>query len=613
MNLDKAVTPESGVVWNMSGLTVYANDDNTQSDQASARAAAETFVNTWKTRFADFAAPAVLAKALQEYELWCINYGLEHDIVGKSGVYWKLQSLQNSGDMRAQSKMTEIRLNAQYIARLLHPFELALGAIAQEHREQLLSAPELSRYASFLERTFETAVGRLDASTEVQLDTQWQAVRYNHLLPVKTALSTSTPFTYLPDDQNGPQSVTSLVHLMSDPVEAVRDSAVVEFNQLLRRLSGQAAEEMCAVAGHWRYENKLRHFSRPDQKRLVADRLPGEVVDSMLKAVSARYDISHRFYGLMAGSFGVKRLKYHERNLQMGDFQQSYTWPEARQLIEEVYAAIDPQFGSIIRQMNQQGLVDVYPRVGKATIENCIYFSPDVPPYVSLLFRGTPLDVVVSGHELAHMLHAELMKLHCTTLDYGTPAWMIELPAMLVERFFWNRLMQAADPQTRFALLAERCSRFVAMVFRQVAGYQFEQNMHLAIGPQSASEIGTMFRLEMARYMGPSVEQSLFSHNWWINWPHLRTPFYNSAYPLGMLVSSAMHDQLAADPSYLERIKEFLAVGLTAPFSRVMANLGLKTEGLWSTGIAEIETLLDELESLGQTLGYFESKVPASA
>ncbi len=613
MNIDKTAVPQSGDTWDLSPLAEYANEAALQLDQTAARATAEAFAEKWGGRFSELSNSAILAEALNEYELWHVHYGLTHDIVGDSGIYWKLRSMQDSGDQLVQSKLTGIRANAQYIEHLLCPFELAIGQISPKSQEQLLAAPELSRYASFLERLFQTAIGRLNADTEAELEASWQSVRYNHILPLANALSTTTPFTHLPAGRTGPQTVTSLVNLMSDPDQALRDSAAAAFNSLLVRLSGQAAEEMSALTSHWRYENKLRRFRRPDQKRLVQDRLPGEVIDSLLTTVSGRYDLSHRFYRVMAATRGVSQIKYHERYIRMGKPRQTYTWPEARHLIETTYAAVDPQFGHIVRQMGEQGLIDVYPRAGKSTIEKCDYFKPALPPFVSLLFAGSPLDVVVSGHELAHMLHAELMKPPRIILDYGTPAWMIELPAMFFERYFWDRLIQAADLETRFALLAERCSRFIAMVFRQVAGYQFEQQLHSEAWRHEPREIGGLFQREMAAYMGPAVEQSIFSHNWWIHWPHLRTPFYNSAYPLGMLISSAMHARLAADSVYLERIKDFLAIGLSAPFSRVLEGLDLKVEGLWTTGLTEIETLLNELEALGQTLGYLESRVLATA
>ena len=56
----------------------------------------------------------------------------------------------------------------------------------------------------------------------------------------------------------------------------------------------------------------------PTRSGILRDDIESEVVDTLIDAVSSRFDIPARFYRLKAKLLKVKKLKYHERNVEYG-------------------------------------------------------------------------------------------------------------------------------------------------------------------------------------------------------------------------------------------------------------------------------------------------------
>ena len=109
----------------------------------------------------------------------------------------------------------------------------------------------------------------------------------------------------------------------------------------------------------------------------------------------------------------------------------------------------------------------------------------------------------------------------------------------------------------------------------------------------------------MAAYMGPAVKQSEGSENWWVYWSHIRNFFYVYSYASGLLISKSLQSSVKKDPNFISKVKEFLSAGSSESPKNIFAKLGIDItdHNFWEQGLKEIESLLNETETLAKKLG----------
>ena len=87
-----------------------------------------------------------------------------------------------------------------------------------------------------------------------------------------------------------------------------------------------------------------------------------EVVESLAKSVITFYPkLSYRYYSLKAKWFGVKTLKYWDRNAPV-PFQSKkfYSWNDARNIVLNSYFKFNPIIGEIAKKFFQSNILTYY-------------------------------------------------------------------------------------------------------------------------------------------------------------------------------------------------------------------------------------------------------------
>jgi oligoendopeptidase F len=109
--------------------------------------------------------------------------------------------------------------------------------------------------------------------------------------------------------------------------------------------------------------------------------------------------------------------------------------------------------------------------------------------------------------------------------------------------------------------------------------------------------------------MGKAVEQSPGSENWWVYWNHIRYFFYVYSYASGLLISKSLQSSVKRDPSFIDKVKEFLSAGLSDSPRNIFARAGIDItdKGFWDKGLDEVENLLNETTLLAKKLGKIKT------
>ena len=165
--------------------------------------------------------------------------------------------------------------------------------------------------------------------------------------------------------------------------------------------------------------------------------------------------------------------------------------------------------------------------------------------------------------------------------------------------------MNESDDELKLALMVMKLGDDVNTIFRQIACYNFESELHKEQrerGFLSKEDIGKIFQKHMSAYMGDAVEKSEGSENWWVYWSHIRRFFYVSTYASGLLISKSMQNKVKKDRSFIIKVKEFLSAGEADSPKNIFLKMGIniEDENFWEEGIKELRTLLEETEKLAK-------------
>lgn len=590
--------------WNLAQLFKGDNDPNILKERKIIEKECKKFVSKWKNRSDYLTDTDVLKEALDDYENWNRYY----DGGGKESYYFMLRFEQNQIDSKIRSKLTQAQDFKHSIDNEMRFFYLSLAKTTPENQSKFLSSKKLEKYRHYLERIFDEAKHFLSEEGEKILSLKSTPAYGNWVKMISTFLSKEERQVLMEDGTRKIKSFSDILSLSESTNKKVRDVAAQQINEIFGKYADTATEEINSVLENKKIDDKLRKFQEPDSSRHLHDDIDTEIVDTIIEAVSSRFQIAHRFYELKAKLFKVKTLKYYERNVPYGNANKDYPYDEAVKLISIVFQSLDPEFANIFKGFVDGGQIDAYPRKGKRSGAFCMHYLISQPTYILLNYAYKLDDVLTVAHELGHGLNNELMKKKQHALSFGTSLATAEVASTFMEDFVLDEAAKEADDELRLGIFMMKLNSDIASIFRQVACYKFERELHTEYrkkGYLSKQEIGIIFKKHMSSYMGPSVEQSEGSENWWVYWIHIRYFFYVYSYASGLLISKTMQGMVKKNHSSLLKIKDFLSAGVSDSPKNIFLNLGIDITrpSFWKVGLTEIENLLNRTYELAKKLG----------
>ncbi len=590
--------------WDLSPLVPQNIPSFIIKEQKNISRAWHAFKHTWEPRTDYLTSPRVLRQALDDYEHLQRVHGFE----GNTGFYFWLRAQQNETDPAIKAGLHTAEEFGSRMQNLALFFTHRISRMPRTTQKKMLANPLCAPYKHFLERLFAESSHLLSESEEKILTLTSPAAHSDWVRMTSSLLSAQKRPVQIhgaPQEKN----FTEITSLISDQSKKTRDSAAAALNDILRTYEPIAEAEINAILGHKKVIDDLRKFSRADAARHLGDDIGTPVVDTLVRVVSEAYDISQKYYRLKARLLKVPQLAYHERNtsLPYSNQQKTYSFEETLHIIARVFKRLDPSYASIYESFITQKRVDVFPHTGKRSGAFCAHGTIAQPVYIMLNHTNTIHDVLTFAHELGHGINDELMKIHQNALTFGTTLATAETASTFMEDFVFEEILGATTGPHKLALIMEKLNGDVSTIFRQIACYQFEQDLHTAYrasGYLSSKAIGKLFKKHMAAYMGSAVAQPIDSERWWIHWAHIRSFFYNYSYASGLLISKSLQASVRKNPNHMSCVKEFLSAGLSDSPAHLFKKLGIDItqSSFWDAGIHEIRSLLNQAESLARTM-----------
>lgn len=588
--------------WNYKLIFENLSEKELKAEQEALIKANEAFARKWKKNRKYLEDVKILKTALDELELLQRNFGQS----GRGGYYYWLQSQIDETNPGIKANKQQYDDLATRLSNELRFFELSLAKVSPATQKKFLADKTLFSYHHYLKRLFDQAAYTLSEKEENVISLLSHAAFSAWEEMVSGFLSKSEREVVVAGKKQR-KNFSELLSLLSDNNKKIRDSAASAFNDILDSQKEVAEAEINAILHFKKVDDELRGFTRPDSSRFLADDVDAKMVDTLLETVATRYDIAQRFYKLKAKLMGVKKLSYHERNVEVGSAGGKYSFEDGQELVKRVFRQLDPIFEHHLDEFLKKGQIDVFPKKGKRSGAFCVYWLKSAPTYVLTNYTDTLRDVTTLAHEMGHAINNELLREKQHALYFGTPTSTAEVASTFMEDFVLEELMKTASDTQKLALLMSKLNEDISAIFRQVACFRFEQELHASYrekGYLSHAEIGNMFQKHMKDYMGPAVEQSKGSENWWIYWSHIRMFFYVYSYAGGLLISKAMQHGVRHDHTFIEKVKGFLSAGLSESPKDIFLkmDIDITQKAFWNSGLDEIERLLDETEKLAKKL-----------
>ncbi len=387
------------------------------------------------------------------------------------------------------------------------------------------------------------------------------------------------------------------------------DLRAAAYRELYRVYADQGpvlAQIYTSIVRDWRSENvSLRKFKSPIAVRNLANDVPDEVVETLLKVIAKNAPVFQRYFRLKAKWIGTPtgKLRRYDIYAPLAKSEKQYAYADAVQMVLDSFTEFSPRVGELARKVFDEDRVDAEVRPGKRGGAFCYSVFPGVSPWVLLNYTGRVRDVTVVAHEMGHAIHA-LLAAHHSILTYHSSLPLAETASVFSEAMLTEKLLaQEKDPAVRRDLLAGVIDDAYASVGRQGYFAVWEKEAHDLIKQgKTADEMAARYLETLKDQFGDAVEINDEFRWEWVAIPHFYgTPFYVYAYAFGQLLVLALYQMFKqAGEAFKPKYLKILSYGGSESPAHILTEAGIDITSpkFWQGGYDVIAGMIDDLEKL---------------
>lgn len=594
----ESIGPPTGaeeVFWDLSHLYEGPEDPFLRKDLEESLSKAAAFRERYLGRIGGLDA-SQLNTAVEEYEQIL-------ELVGKAESFSHLWFVTDTRDPQRGKLLQSVREHEAQLRSQLLFFELEWVQVPNERAWELLSQPELVKWRHYLESArryrphlLSEPEERILAEKSVTGGSAWVRLFEESI-------------SAIPFEMDGQilteEEVLSRLHW---PDREIRKKAAKAMTQGLKGSLRLLTFIFNMVASDKAIEDRLRKYPHWLSARNLANEISDQMVNSLVEAVTARYDLPQRYYRLKRKLLGLDLLYDYDRYAPLEGLERSVSWSKC---VEEVLGSFEDFSGKmaeIASRFFQENWIDACVRPGKRGGAFSHPAVPSVHPYVMVNYTGKLRDVMTVAHELGHGVH-QFLASSKGYLNSQTPLTIAETASVFGEMLTFERIMsQLSEPRERLAFLCNKIEDILATVFRQIAMNRFEEKYHTrrrAAGELSSEELGNIWMQTQAEMFGDSVFLTDDYAFWWSYIPHfLHTPGYVYAYAFGELLVLALFARFKEQgPDFVGGYLDMLSTGGSESPEQVVskAGLDLKDPELWRKGLSILESMMEQAEELAKS------------
>ncbi len=590
----KKINNRINTEWNLKLLYKNHNDIKIEKDIENTEKMINDFVIKYDTENKNYQKDEnALLEILSDYEK--LSENTENNAI----TYFSLSQDLNANDRIATSKLALLSNRMAKLGNKMTFFEISIGKIEKDLQDKFLKSEKLKHFRVFLKRIFDDAKYSLSIPEEKIMNLKSQPAYEMWVSGNEKILNMKT--VKFKGETMPISKAMSTMRYISKSKE--RSKLALEINKVLKEVSSFSEAEINAVITNKKINDELRGYKTPYENRVVSCENDPRVVDDLVRIVTDSFNISHRFYKIKAKLLKQKRLNYEDRSVNIGKIKTSFDFKDSLSIFKKTLDNIDPKFTKILDNYIKNGQIDVYPKVGKTGGAYCAG-SYKVPTFVLLNHVDGLNSFSTLAHEMGHAFHTELSKTQ-GILYHGYSTSLAETASTLFEALAFESIFEKLSPKEQIILLHDRISDDISTVFRQIACFNFELELHNTIrqkGFLSKEEIANIHNKNMKSYLGPLFDFKEDDGYFFVVWSHIRNFFYVYTYAYGQLVSKALFAKYKRDKNFWKSIETFLSAGGKASPEEILKEIGLDVYNgdIWREGLVQIEKDIEKLEKLAK-------------
>ncbi|MGG0187442.1 M3 family oligoendopeptidase [Bacillus rhizoplanae] len=267
---------------------------------------------------------------------------------------------------------------------------------------------------------------------------------------------------------------------------------------------------------------------------------------------------------------------------------------------------IDSRFSALLQEMNENNLLDLESRKGKAPGGFCEYLPASKQSFIFMNCCNTQDDVVVLLHEMGHCIHNELMKDIELQQYRNVPMESAELASTTMElltmgywdTFYTNKADFNRAKREQLRLMVEYLP--IIVVVDQFQHWMYENSNHTHVERKEKFQ-------ELARTYDSNFVSWEGYENWlatkWLSILHVfEVPFYYIEYAIAQIGALQMYKQYKENPKQaLINYKEALSLGSTKSVKEVYEAAGIRFD-------FSAQTIKELMEFVEKELELFEEE-----
>jgi oligoendopeptidase F len=591
-NVNDKRTGAEDVRWDLSDLYAGIDDPAIEQDIKLAEEHAAKLSETYRGKLTTLD-PEELYEAVQEFENIV-------EMANKLGSYVHLIWSTDTSNPKYGALLQKVTEWESRLEQGLVFFDLEWVNAPDEYAQKMMAHPVLDHYKHWLEAARRYQPHKLTEPEEKILSEKavtgreaW--VRFFSELMGRTRY----PF----DGEDLTQD--AILSKLYQPDREIRQRAEQTVTDVLREKLPTLTFVFNTLLADKASDDRLRHYSSWVSSRNLSNEVSDDVVDALVNAVTSRYDIVARYYGLKRTLLGVDKLYDYDRYAPLPAAEGNYRWDRARSMVLAAYGNFHPRMAEIAELFFTESWIDAPPAPGKRGGAYSASTVPSAHPYVFMNYTGNARSVMTLAHELGHGIHQYLGR-EQGMLQAHTPLTTAEMASTFGEMLVFSDFMaQESDPKVRLAILAHKIEDTFATVFRQISMNRFEHGAHTARreeGELTSERLSEIWMDTQRAMFVDSVEMTDNYAIWWSYVPHfLHVPGYVYAYAFGELLVMALFARYRKEgDTFAPRYLDVLRAGGSDWPEKILAPMGvdLTDPNFWQEGLGEIETMVADAEKL---------------
>ena len=590
---------EKLIEWNLSDFYESIDDPQIKKDMDNLLKAAKKFNTNVKGKLTVQELPPSTF----------LNWFVEYENIGEKAFYLQTYSQLiysiNTLDEEIKAFHAKIDDFIVRIEELTLFFYLELNQISDSKYEELIKAPELSKYVHALTYNRLKKPHQLSEKEE-QIILMKDITGVNGFLKLYSEIKSNFMYDFELDGEMKKLTESELFAFMYQKDKELRYKALSIIISRYKANEKIFTHIFNNVLKDWDLESKKKNYKTPISRRNLSNEISDESVEILGKTTTDGYKVVEKYYNLKKRILGLEELRMSDLYAPVGIVEKKYGYEEALRLIEEVNENFHPEFSKIVKTMQQKGHIDATPRKGKNRGAFCEFGKLKHYPYVFVNYTENIDSVLTLSHELGHAIHAYYIQDEQNFANLGISLAIAEIASVFNEMLILDYLLDTdLTKEEKISLLALFIENNIATSFRQNAFYNFELKIHELIEEKlpKTSEIKDFFVREMEFMFGDSMQNITEDYaDYVFVIPHfLNDPFYVYAYNMSNLLVIALYQ------IYLEKKEEFvpkfiklLKIGsaLSPEDMLRVVDINLGDSSFWEKGIQYLMDKVNELEKL---------------